>query len=1175
MNQKIKHKLEQIKNTRKWISQGETTYNPIHVKEIGNTNWFIQSDASLSYNSSKGLFVSSLTNQQHVYLSYKELNTDFSQSPSEKYLNLNINKKHNVEFKGKVEGRVSIILSIIQYKENQKVSTINVELNKLAQIELEKNSDSFRVAIKVKGNGSFVLDTVSIGNVSLWNGNSIKNQKYLKLENTDWYIPNTSKVQYNKFSSLISVNLGEKEHIYIPYNEANVDFAAIPQNPVLINNESLSIAFKGEKDHSVDVKLFIILYDEKERREVQQIELNSKRFFPITKDVKNMRLAIRITGNGSLKITDIVVSGMGYWRPEHFSLDRSLSINAENNFPVRYNDLRFPKGDNRIIYHKKQSLFESTLNGNQYVYLECFDQKGINNPPINPIFTPQKGCYYDFLIWSEVYKNVQLTMFVAGFRNNKRIELYQIPFNKRTKIKFHNKTDSVKFFVRVSGEGYFKNINLSFNEKTIEITNKVELDLNSKLWFSSNKKLVNLYNEENCLAGEAKVSDGKRIYSSYKETNNSFNYGPTNEIMPINTGYEYEIHVKATIDEGLELLPMLVGYEDGNKKQALQLKLNSPMRVKFNPNINSFRFAIRLAGIGNFKIENITIIEIPTIKTNKTMEWVDSKEVSHLGLVEPKPLNKLKMAVIFDEFTTASYKHECELVTFSPDNWLETLVNNKPDILMVESAWYGNGGTWNKRVGYYGEENMESLYSLLNWCNQQNIPTVFWNKEDPVHFNRFIETAKRFDYIFTTDENMVAHYKEEAGHENVYSLPFAAQPVIHNPVKIMDKRENKACFAGSYYRHHEERSKDMDRVLDNAAKHGLEIFDRNYEKTKQGLMPNHRFPDRFESLIKGSLKYYEIDKAYKGYSVMINVNTVKDSPTMFSRRVFEGLACGTPVVSTYAQGIESIFGELVYISEDEKDIDNAFDSLINNQDEYRNKSVKGIREVLSKHTYSNRLQFIVDKVGLSFNCEAPKITIIAFAHNKLQFNRAVVQFERQKYANKELVILTDTFEGYLELFNTHNTGNIKTFVRSYMHNYQNILEWIETPYIAYFSSEDYYGENYLSDLMLCTTFTNSDFIGKATYFAFDQDSQTIRELNEDNEYEYVTTLAPSRSIVKTNTLAKKSLKSILIEIEDNTPFSNELKFGKAFYSNDKFNYISNDLSGEGEGYFKKRKQIEL
>ena len=127
-------------------------------------------------------------------------------------------------------------------------------------------------------------------------------------------------------------------------------------------------------------------------------------------------------------------------------------------------------------------------------------------------------------------------------------------------------------------------------------------------------------------------------------------------------------------------------------------------------------------------------------------------------------------------------------------------------------------------------------------------------------------------------------------------------------------------------------------------------------------MPNHRFPERFDPYIKGSLKYYEIDKAYKGYKVMINVNTVKQSPTMFSRRVFEGLACGTPVVSTYAQGVENIFGDLVYISENENEIDKAFDSLLNNERTYRQKSLLGIREVLSKHTYTHRLKYITEKL---------------------------------------------------------------------------------------------------------------------------------------------------------------------------------------------------------------------
>src|SRR5699024_11827404 len=113
----------------------------------------------------------------------------------------------------------------------------------------------------------------------------------------------------------------------------------------------------------------------------------------------------------------------------------------------------------------------------------------------------------------------------------------------------------------------------------------------------------------------------------------------------------------------------------------------------------------------------------------------------------------------------------------------------------------------------------------------------------------------------------------------------------------------RVSFAGSYYRHHEERSKDMDLLLEASKDVGLVIYDRNYEKTSKGQMPNHMYPERYKPYVKGSLPFNLIDKSYKGYKYMINVNTVKHSETRFSRRVFEGLLSGTPLISTYSIGM--------------------------------------------------------------------------------------------------------------------------------------------------------------------------------------------------------------------------------------------------------------------------------
>ncbi|OAS88211.1 MULTISPECIES: CgeB family protein [Metabacillus] len=1172
MNPTVKKKLDEITNTRKWLEQkNDPNYKGVHIKEISNSKWFMQSDAPIEYDVTKNVFTSQLKDKKHAYLSFHEMNTNFSKAPEFVQVNLKPSETYKVTFSGENASNIDITLMIISYSGEEKKGVISVPINESENITISPEIDNTRFAIRISGAGLFEIETIQIGDIQLWNNGKIQtNGNYSKLDHTEWYTPNNATIQFDKQSDTFNVDLKEKEYVYLPYNEANIKFADLPQNPIYIEDRNLPVVFSGKKDSTLDVKLFIILYNGKEREEVHQIDLNSKKYISLPADVNQYRLAVRVSGSGNFTISSIIIAGKGYWLTKNFKNKIKNNQGIEKSFTINKNALFGLGRDNKVIYHQNHSIFESRLVGKQYYYLPCLENIDVKGAPNSPIFIPKSGHYYEFYPSADLYNEVNLTLFVAGYRNQTRQELYQIPFNKFSTLRFSEKTNAVKFFIRVSDKGYFKNLEIGFNEKAVEVTNSLELDLAKQNWYPSHNKLVQLSNENGQLVGNSTITDGKRVYISYKETNNSFGVAPSFHIMSVNQNSEYEFTIQANVDEGLELLPMFVGYAGENKTQVLQLKLNSSTKVKLQDDITQFRIAFRVAGMGTFRVEEFSIKEMEVVQISDSSDWISSNEITELGLVKPKPLNKLKMAVIFDEFTTASYEKECELIKFTPDNWLETLSSNKPDLLMVESAWQGNGGSWNKKVGYYGEENFKSLSALLKWCNTNNIPTVFWNKEDPVHFNRFIETAKRFDYIFTTDENMVEQYKENAGHENAFSLPFAAQPMIHNPIKIVDERINKACFAGSYYRHHEDRSKDMDRVLDYAAKYGLEIFDRNYEKTKQGLMPNHTFPDRFTPFIKGSLKYYEIDKAYKGYKVMINVNTVKFSPTMFSRRVFEGLACGTPVVSTYAEGIENIFGDLVYISENEDEIDKAFNSLLNSDNEYRTKSVHGIREVLSKHTYTHRLKFIAETIGLPVYEEMPKVTVIAFAHSKDEFLRALEQFERQDYENKELYVMVDTFEGYLELFNKYNSKNVKTFVRSFMHNYQNIMEWIDSPYITFISNNDYYGKNYLLDLMLCTSFTDSDFIGKSTYFGYNEDMQSINEYNTNAEYEFVTSLNPARTIVKTDVFAKESLLKVLDEAENGNEYAESLKYGKKFYSNDKYNYLA-----EAYGNASKNKHLNL
>lgn len=328
----------------------------------------------------------------------------------------------------------------------------------------------------------------------------------------------------------------------------------------------------------------------------------------------------------------------------------------------------------------------------------------------------------------------------------------------------------------------------------------------------------------------------------------------------------------------------------------------------------------------------------------------------------PVRRRELRVAAILDEMSTACFAPECDLVTFTPDNWREVLEERPPHLLLVESAWQGNGGSWQYKIGRYNHPDAGGLDELLDWFRERDLPTVFWNKEDPVHFAKFEDAARRFDHVLTTDANVVERYEALANSRirSVAAMTFAAQPLLHNPVAAPE-RSSAPCFAGSYYanRHVARRAK-MEMLLDGAREAGLVIYDRNYGSDKEDF----QFPERFRPHIVGRLPYDRVIEAYKSHKVFLNVNSVEDSPTMLSRRVFELLACGTAVVSTPSVALATIFGDLVVTVETETQAREAIRHLIEDDDARRRLVERGRRFVLERHTYSERLAQVAEIAGL-------------------------------------------------------------------------------------------------------------------------------------------------------------------------------------------------------------------
>lgn len=330
-----------------------------------------------------------------------------------------------------------------------------------------------------------------------------------------------------------------------------------------------------------------------------------------------------------------------------------------------------------------------------------------------------------------------------------------------------------------------------------------------------------------------------------------------------------------------------------------------------------------------------------------------------------RPGERLRVAAILDEMSAACFAPECDLVALGFDGWREQLDEQRPDLLLVESAWSGNGGEWQYRIARYPRPDLAglpALRELVDGCRERGIPTAFWNKEDPVHFDRFSEAASLFDHVFTTDARCVERYRALPGERTVTPLPFAAQPRIHNPVAAVAERSASPCFAGAWYRdRHPERRQALEALLDAARPYGLVIYDRSFGGSDAAF----GFPERFRPHILGKLPYEDILDVYKSHRVFLNANSVAESPTMCSRRVFELAACDTAILSTPAVALKGLLGgETVAEASGEGEARESLELLLGDPAARRRRTRAARRAVLAGHTYAERLATIAETAGL-------------------------------------------------------------------------------------------------------------------------------------------------------------------------------------------------------------------
>lgn len=545
----------------------------------------------------------------------------------------------------------------------------------------------------------------------------------------------------------------------------------------------------------------------------------------------------------------------------------------------------------------------------------------------------------------------------------------------------------------------------------------------------------------------------------------------------------------------------------------------------------------------------------------------DAKSVQdYVPLELPKSYGHLKVAVILDDFSLAAWGGEFDLLKVKPASWREQLQEHSVDLLLVESAWNGNHGAWQYKLTGPNAPAPE-LVALVQYCRENSIPTVFWNKEDPPHFEDFLPTAKLFDAILTSDSDRIPEYKREVEHRKIQSMAFAAAPAIHNPVRRDEPyQKGDIAFAGMYFAHKfPERREQMELLLNAAVavgprmQHGLTIFSRF-----QGEDKRYQFPAPFDKFVVGSLPYQKMLTAYRGFKVFLNVNSVVESPSMCARRIFEITASGTAVVSTPSKAISSFFpAEELAVVDSPEAAQRTMRALVNSP-QLRDRMVhKAQRRIWQEHTYTHRASQVLTIAGIDHKKPLlPTVSAMVSTNRPHQIDHVLTQVAQQQQVKVEILLLCHGFTpDYEKITGQCDALDIQNFqVLEAPQSWSlgkclnKLVSEATGQVLAKIDDDDFYAPNYLLDQLNALRYSGAGLVGKECSYLYDAEMDVMIRRRPEQEHRFTKfvagpTFVGYAEVFRAHPFADRST-------GEDTQFLRDLTDNKVkIYAADRFNFL--------------------
>ncbi|TPW25977.1 glycosyltransferase family 2 protein [Pararhizobium mangrovi] len=480
-----------------------------------------------------------------------------------------------------------------------------------------------------------------------------------------------------------------------------------------------------------------------------------------------------------------------------------------------------------------------------------------------------------------------------------------------------------------------------------------------------------------------------------------------------------------------------------------------------------------------------SILEDADIELKQVPTW--NSGTKRFAFPSKRPHSTHTIGFVGSEDLYRAIEPECDIRLLTPTNWRLWL--NDIDVVLIEPCLLDVTRAW-KGCSFDSGTQSDALRDLLNAARKANVYTAAWITSDVNYWDLHSNFAYLCDATFCADyefSNRLADVNRCAFH-----LPQLIQPSLHNPfIDLADRSISTPRII--FLRLTSVLSeRSLAQNLSPLCSRGLGIVEVKGHVRRERA---YSIPHLRDSVL-GYAGFRDRLILLKKAQILIQAEEDPITRHTGERDALEAAACQCVVIYRGKLAAEDARSGFAKVFASWGELLEFVDFLLADRVSFLREAQKSWRIAQEHYNISIALQKILQKSSVSLNSPQKRVTVVTPTYRSSRLSQVLKQFRAQTWAEKELIIVANaggSDEWDIDQIRGEFGEQIIVLPREC---------WAATAlnvgasrssgdYIVRMDDDDYYGENYIKDMMLSARCSGADVLGKQGEFVYSQADDCI------------------------------------------------------------------------------------